>query len=127
MKRRPLPVEQAPDRLLQECVPLTQRAIHIIMKKSDGDMSANREYKDTLFTKLFSEPSRVRELYNALADTDYEEDDKKHSGKKREPWPKHCCASAILSKRLPPSHGCRPKKSNDCAARITHNQAKNLG
>jgi len=37
-------------------------------------MGANREYKDTLFSKLFSEPSRLRELYNALADTDYGED-----------------------------------------------------
>ncbi|MDR2713005.1 MAG: Rpn family recombination-promoting nuclease/putative transposase [Clostridiales bacterium] len=37
-------------------------------------MGANREYKDTLFTKLFSENSRLRELYNALADTNYGKD-----------------------------------------------------
>ena len=37
-------------------------------------MNANREYKDTLFSALFSEPARLRELYNALADTDYGED-----------------------------------------------------
>ena len=37
-------------------------------------MGANREYKDTVFSKLFSEPSRLRELYNALAGTDYGED-----------------------------------------------------
>ena len=38
------------------------------------NMSANREYKASFFSKLFSEPSRLRELYNALADTDYGED-----------------------------------------------------
>jgi predicted transposase/invertase (TIGR01784 family) len=37
-------------------------------------MGAKREYKDTLFSKLFSDPSRLRELYNALAGTDYGED-----------------------------------------------------
>ena len=37
-------------------------------------MGANREFKDTFFTKLFSEPSRLRELYNALAGTGYGED-----------------------------------------------------
>ena len=37
-------------------------------------MEANRRYKDTLFSELFSEPDRLRELYNALADTDYGED-----------------------------------------------------
>jgi len=37
-------------------------------------MAVNREYKATLFSELFSEPGRLRELYNALADTDYDED-----------------------------------------------------
>jgi len=37
-------------------------------------MSTNREYKATLFSELFSQPQRLRELYNALADTDYGED-----------------------------------------------------
>jgi len=38
------------------------------------NMEANRKYKATLFSKLFSEPDRLRELYNALADTDYGEE-----------------------------------------------------
>jgi len=37
-------------------------------------MEANRKYKDTLFSELFSKPHHLRELYNALADTDYGED-----------------------------------------------------
>jgi len=37
-------------------------------------MAVNREYKATLFSKLFNEPTRLRELYNALADTNYGED-----------------------------------------------------
>ena len=37
-------------------------------------MGTNREYKATLFSELFSEPHRLRELYNALADTDYGEE-----------------------------------------------------
>ena len=37
-------------------------------------MTTNREYKDTFFTKLFSEPKRLRELYNALAGTCYGDD-----------------------------------------------------
>jgi len=37
-------------------------------------MEANRKYKDTLFSKLFSKPQSLRELYNALADTEYGED-----------------------------------------------------
>ena len=37
-------------------------------------MAVNREYKATLFSELFSEPTRLRELYNALSDTDYGED-----------------------------------------------------
>ena len=37
-------------------------------------MGANREYKSTLFSELFSEPQTLRELYNALADTNYGED-----------------------------------------------------
>jgi len=37
-------------------------------------MAVNREYKATLFTELFSEPGKLRELYNALADTDYGEE-----------------------------------------------------
>ena len=37
-------------------------------------MGANREYKSTLFSELFSKPQNLRELYNALADTSYSED-----------------------------------------------------
>ena len=37
-------------------------------------MAANREYKATLFSELFNDPHRLRELYNALADTDYGEE-----------------------------------------------------
>ena len=37
-------------------------------------MEANREYKSTFFAKFFNEPHRLRELYNALADTNYDED-----------------------------------------------------
>jgi hypothetical protein len=38
------------------------------------NMGAKREYKDTVFSKLFSEPPQLRELYNALADTAYGDD-----------------------------------------------------
>jgi len=37
-------------------------------------MEANREYKASLFAELFREPDRLRELYNALAGTDYGEE-----------------------------------------------------
>ena len=37
-------------------------------------MEANREFKDTVFSKLFGEPDKLRELYNALAGTNYDED-----------------------------------------------------
>jgi len=37
-------------------------------------MSANRNFKSTLFSELFSEPQKLRELYNALADTNYGEE-----------------------------------------------------
>ncbi|MCL2820896.1 MAG: Rpn family recombination-promoting nuclease/putative transposase [Oscillospiraceae bacterium] len=37
-------------------------------------MKANREYKSTLFSKLFSDTDNLRELYNAIADTDYGKD-----------------------------------------------------
>ena len=37
-------------------------------------MGAKREYKATLFSELFSDKDRLRELYNALANTDYGED-----------------------------------------------------
>ena len=37
-------------------------------------MSTNRKYKDSVFTLLFSEPARLLELYNALADSDYSEE-----------------------------------------------------
>ena len=37
-------------------------------------MNANRKYKASLFAELFSEPNRLRELYNALAGTDYGEE-----------------------------------------------------
>jgi len=35
---------------------------------------ANREYKSTLFSKLFSDIDNLRELYNAIADTNYDKD-----------------------------------------------------
>ena len=34
-------------------------------------MKANREYKSTLFSTLFNDKDNLRELYNAIADTDY--------------------------------------------------------
>ncbi|MCL2627904.1 MAG: Rpn family recombination-promoting nuclease/putative transposase [Oscillospiraceae bacterium] len=37
-------------------------------------MATNREFKSTLFSELFNEPQRLRELYNALADTNYGEE-----------------------------------------------------
>jgi len=37
-------------------------------------MGANREYKATLFSELFSDPCNLRELYNALSDTNYGEE-----------------------------------------------------
>jgi len=37
-------------------------------------MAGNREYKSTLFSELFSNPTALRELYNALADTNYGEE-----------------------------------------------------
>ena len=37
-------------------------------------MKVNREYKATLFSGLFNEPDNLRELYNALADTNYGKD-----------------------------------------------------
>ena len=36
-------------------------------------MEANKRYKDSVFTLLFSDPRRLRELYNALAGTNYDE------------------------------------------------------
>jgi hypothetical protein len=36
-------------------------------------MHTNRKYKSSVFTLLFSDPARVRELYNALAGTCYDE------------------------------------------------------
>ena len=37
-------------------------------------MGANREFKSSLFSELFSDPVRLRELYNAIANTNYGED-----------------------------------------------------
>jgi len=37
-------------------------------------VKANREYKSTLFSKLFSNIDNLRELYNAIADTAYDKD-----------------------------------------------------
>jgi hypothetical protein len=37
-------------------------------------MDANRQYKNSVFTSLFSTEARLRELYNAIAGTDYGED-----------------------------------------------------
>jgi hypothetical protein len=34
-------------------------------------MGANREYKNTVFTRLFSEPDALLELYNALSGSNY--------------------------------------------------------
>jgi len=36
-------------------------------------MSANRKYKSSVFSLLFSDPARLRELYNALSGTHYDE------------------------------------------------------
>jgi predicted transposase/invertase (TIGR01784 family) len=36
-------------------------------------VEANRQYKSSVFTLLFSEPDRLRELYNAIAGTNYDE------------------------------------------------------
>jgi hypothetical protein len=36
-------------------------------------VKANREYKSSVFSLLFGEPDRLRELYNALAGTNYDE------------------------------------------------------
>jgi hypothetical protein len=36
-------------------------------------LEANKRYKDSVFTLLFSDPRRLRELYNALAGTNYDE------------------------------------------------------
>jgi len=55
---------------------------HFFLEKSrkksynieDNVMEANREYKATLFSGIFNEPDRLRELYNALANTNYGED-----------------------------------------------------
>ena len=35
----------------------------------------NRKYKDSVFRMLFSEKNKLIELYNAIFDTDYTEDD----------------------------------------------------
>ena len=35
-------------------------------------MGANREYKDTVFTKLFNNPNALLELYNALSGSNYD-------------------------------------------------------
>ncbi|MCL2820020.1 MAG: hypothetical protein FWD38_04220 [Oscillospiraceae bacterium] len=37
-------------------------------------MESNREFKSNLFTGLFNEPDNLRELYNALANTNYGKD-----------------------------------------------------
>jgi hypothetical protein len=37
-------------------------------------MNVNRNYKDSLFIDLFSKPETLRELYNAIADTNYGEE-----------------------------------------------------
>jgi hypothetical protein len=34
-------------------------------------MGANREYKDSVFTRLFGTPDKLLELYNAIAGSDY--------------------------------------------------------
>ena len=39
-------------------------------------MATNREYKDSVFTKLFSETDKLLELYNALSDENYTSDTK---------------------------------------------------
>ena len=37
-------------------------------------MENKKKYKDSIFRMLFSNPADVRELYNALGDTEYGED-----------------------------------------------------
>ena len=36
----------------------------------------NRKYKDSVFRMLFNEKDKLIELYNAIFDTDYTEDDR---------------------------------------------------
>ena len=42
---------------------------------TNSEVSANREYKDSVFTKLFSEKEKLAELYNAIAGTNYTAND----------------------------------------------------
>jgi hypothetical protein len=39
-----------------------------------GKTTQNRHYKDSVFTLLFNDPSRLRELYNAIENSSYGED-----------------------------------------------------
>ena len=45
------------------------------MSKENSEVNANREYKDSVFTKLFSDKEKLAELYNAIAETNYTADD----------------------------------------------------
>ena len=36
-------------------------------------MGANKKHKDTVFVKLFNDEKRLRELYNAISGTDYDD------------------------------------------------------
>ncbi|MCL2775764.1 MAG: Rpn family recombination-promoting nuclease/putative transposase, partial [Oscillospiraceae bacterium] len=40
-----------------------------------NNVSANRKYKDSIFTKLFGEKDKLAELYNAISGTNYTPDD----------------------------------------------------
>ena len=45
------------------------------MGGKSGKVAANREYKDTVFTRLFRDKAKLAELYNAIAGTSYTADD----------------------------------------------------
>jgi len=45
------------------------------MGGKSGKVAANREYKDTVFTRLFRDRAKLAELYNAIAGTSYTADD----------------------------------------------------
>jgi len=45
------------------------------MNNENTEITANRKYKDSVFTKLFGEKEKLAELYNAIAGTNYTPDD----------------------------------------------------
>ena len=43
----------------------------MMMNNENTEISANKKYKDSVFTKLFGEKDKLAELYNAIAGTSY--------------------------------------------------------